>query len=102
MAAISAKKFGSIFRSGLFDGKVAIVTGGGTGIGKAIAKELAVLGCKVIIASRKYEVLQSFSSEINQQLKNDLVYPIPCNIRKEDEVSIHKESFTYWFKKVDI
>lgn len=101
MAAISAKKFGSIFRSGLFDGKVAIVTGGGTGIGKAIAKELAVLGCKVIIASRKYEVLQSFSSEINQQLKNDLVYPIPCNIRKEDEVKSLMDKTVSQFGRID-
>ena len=34
----------SVFRSGLFSGKVAIVTGGGTGIGKAIATELLYLG----------------------------------------------------------
>ena len=34
----------SVFRSGLFSGKVAIVTGGGTGIGKAIATELLHLG----------------------------------------------------------
>ncbi|XP_057293135.1 peroxisomal trans-2-enoyl-CoA reductase-like [Hydractinia symbiolongicarpus] len=101
MAAISAKNFGSIFRSGLFDGKVAIVTGGGTGIGKAITKELAVLGCKVIIASRKYEVLQSSSSEINQQLKNDLVYPIPCNIRKEDEVKSLMDKTVSQFGRID-
>ena len=39
MAALS-----SIFRKGLFNGKVAIVTGGGTGIGQAIALELMYLG----------------------------------------------------------
>ena len=37
-------KVSSIFRSGLFDGKVAIVTGGGTGIGLAITQELLYLG----------------------------------------------------------
>ena len=36
----------SVFKNGLFAGKVAIVTGGGTGIGKAITTELLTLGTK--------------------------------------------------------
>ncbi len=41
----------SIFRDGLFDGKVIVVSGGGTGIGRAIARELASLGATVVICS---------------------------------------------------
>jgi citronellol/citronellal dehydrogenase len=49
----------SIFAPGLFSGQVAIVTGGGTGIGLEVAKELCVLGAKVAIGSRKQENLDA-------------------------------------------
>ena len=86
MASSAARNLASVFRPGLFKGKVAIVTGGGTGIGKAIAHELALLGCKVVISSRKLEVLQKCSNELNKKIEDDLVHPIPCNIRNENEV----------------
>src|SRR5688500_6204735 len=45
----------SVFRDGLFEGRVGIVTGGGTGIGFGIAELLASLGMHVVIASRRAE-----------------------------------------------
>lgn len=47
-------------------GKVALVTGGGRGIGKAIAKRLAEAGATVVIASRKLENLESTARELGQ------------------------------------
>lgn len=47
----------SVFRDGLLDGQVALVTGGGSGIGFGIATELAALGAHVVLASRKRERL---------------------------------------------
>ncbi len=56
-AAVPANR--SIFAPGLFAEQVAIITGGGTGIGLAVAHELAFLGAKVAIGSRKQENLDA-------------------------------------------
>lgn len=54
----------SVFRPGLLDGQVALVTGGGTGIGLGVARELAGLGAHVVLASRKPENLEKGAAAI--------------------------------------
>ncbi|KAG4070070.1 hypothetical protein HA402_013730 [Bradysia odoriphaga] len=73
----------SVFKAGLFKDCVAIVTGGGTGIGRAITYELLTLGCKVVIASRNQEKLEKCVKEFKPVGE---ISSIACNIRKEDEV----------------
>nr|XP_012303020.1 peroxisomal trans-2-enoyl-CoA reductase [Aotus nancymaae] len=80
----------SFLEPGLLQGQVAIVTGGATGIGKAIVKELLELGSNVVIASRKFERLKSVADELKASLpptSQERVIPIQCNIRKEEEVN---------------
>jgi citronellol/citronellal dehydrogenase len=57
-------KFDSVFRPGLFDGSVVLVTGGGTGLGRCTAHELAALGAQVVIAARRAEPLEQTAAEI--------------------------------------
>lgn len=96
-----ANKLKSVFRPGLFKGDVAVVTGGGTGIGKSIVKELAVLGCKVVIASRKHENLIVTSDKINKEVGEELVHPFQCNIRNEEEVKNLMENTVHKFGKLN-
>ena len=58
------EQFTSIFRTDLFKGQVILITGGGTGIGRCIAHELASLGAKVILAGRRPEPLAATVQEI--------------------------------------
>lgn len=54
----------SVFRDGLFDGQRIVVTGGGSGIGRCTAHELARLGADVIITGRTQEKLDAVQAEI--------------------------------------
>ncbi|KAL0624544.1 Peroxisomal trans-2-enoyl-CoA reductase [Plecturocebus cupreus] len=58
----------SFLAPGLLQGQVAIVTGGATGIGKAIVKELPELGSNVVIASCKFQRLKSVADELKASL----------------------------------
>lgn len=72
-----------MFSPNLFEGKTALVTGGGTGIGFDISKQLLQLGARVYIASRKEEKLQRAA-----ELLNDFgpCTAIPCDIRDTAQV----------------
>jgi len=74
----------SIFRPGLFAGQTIIVTGGGTGIGRAVAHELASLGAHVVLAARTEENLIRVQAEI--EAAGGAASRFVCNIREEEQV----------------
>jgi citronellol/citronellal dehydrogenase len=76
--------YDSIFRPGLFGGQVHIVTGGGSGIGRAVAHELAALGAHVVIMGRKQQKLDAVMAEIREA--GGEVSAQACDIRDEASV----------------
>ncbi|XP_068197246.1 peroxisomal trans-2-enoyl-CoA reductase [Antennarius striatus] len=94
----------SVFRPGLFSHRVAVVTGGGTGIGKAISVELLGLGCSVVISSRNLQRLEAAAQEMRQKIPPSSpasVTPLRCNIRNEDEVKDLVSSVLQRYGRID-
>ena len=83
-------RFRSVFRDDLFSGQVVVVTGGGTGIGRTIAHELASLGAQVVICGRRSEPLEKTAAEL--EAAGGAVSWRTLNIREEDSV---KEFFAW-------
>jgi NAD(P)-dependent dehydrogenase (short-subunit alcohol dehydrogenase family) len=75
-----------MFRADLFSGKSILVTGGGSGLGKAMAGRLAGLGADVIILGRRQEVLDSAASEIQRE-SGRAVGTISADIRNPEAVA---------------
>lgn len=66
-------------------GKTIIVTGGGTGLGKAMGQYFLELGANLVIASRKMEVLENAAKELTDKTGGN-VLPIACDVRKFEEI----------------
>lgn len=74
----------SIFTQNAFADKVVIVTGGGSGIGRCTAHELAALGAQVVITGRNIDKLNDVAEEIRQD--GGKVHALVCDIRDENQV----------------
>jgi citronellol/citronellal dehydrogenase len=77
-------RYRSVFRPGLFAGQMHWVTGGGSGIGRCVAHELASLGAHVVISGRTPEKLDRVAAEIRAD--GGTAHAIAFDIRDEDAV----------------
>ena len=84
-----------------FSGKVAIVTGGGTGIGYATAMQFARLGAKVVIASRTADELEAAAARIREASGGECI-AVPTDVKDEDSCSALVEKTVAAFGRVDV
>jgi citronellol/citronellal dehydrogenase len=87
-----------LFQPGLLDGQVAIVTGGGTGLGRASALELASIGARVVVCGRRSEPLEDTAARAD----GGRVEARPCDIREEEQVDALVEDVLERHGRIDL
>lgn len=90
-----------MFKEGLLKGKTIVITGGGTGLGKSMAKHYMELGANLVITSRKKDVLDETAAEL-KTLTGGNILPVVCDVRMTDQVENLRKEAIATFGKVDI
>ena len=90
-----------MLRDNALEGKTIVVTGGGSGLGKAMTTYFLELGAQVVITSRNIEKLEKVKTELENKTGGKIL-PVQCDVRHYDQVeNLVKESIAA-FGKVDI
>ena len=90
-----------MLRDDALKGKVIVVTGGGSGLGKAMTKYFLELGAQVAITSRDLEKLKNTAKELETETGGTCL-PIQCDVRHYEEVENMLQEVLKAFGKVDV
>lgn len=91
----------SMLNENALNDKVIVITGGGTGLGKSMAKYFLEIGAKVVITSRKKEVLDKTANELIE-LTGGEVLAIECDVRKYEQIENLLAKSVEKFGKVNV
>lgn len=91
----------TMLKDGALRDKTIIVTGGGTGLGKAMTQVFLQLGARVVITSRKLPVLEKTAAELHQ-ITGGEVWPVACDVRDYAAVEAMLRTTLEKFGRVDV
>ncbi|GAA4844982.1 SDR family oxidoreductase [Algivirga pacifica] len=89
-----------MLRDNALKSKTILVTGGGTGLGKSMAKYFLTLGAKVVICSRREEVLNATAEELTKETGGE-VLPLTCDVRDYTQVESLIENVHQQWGRID-
>lgn len=90
-----------MLRDDALKGKTIVVTGGGSGLGKAMTKYFLELGANVAITSRDLEKLKNTAKELETETSGKCL-PVQCDVREYHQVEAMREAVVKEFGKVDV
>jgi len=90
----------SIFRDDVLAGRVALITGGGTGIGRGIARAYLAHGAAVCISSRKQEVIDATAAELHAETGGQ-VMAVAADVREPEQLAAAVAATVQRFGKLD-
>ena len=90
-----------MLRDDALDGKVIVVTGGGSGLGKSMTRYFLELGAKVAITSRNLEKLQNTAKELEDETGGKCL-AVQCDVRHYEQVEAMRDKILKEFGKIDV
>ena len=96
MTGKAAGEVAEVFAKDLLRDQVIVITGGGTGLGRAMGERFLSLGAKLVITGRREEVLKAAADEMDGE-----VLPVPCDVRDAGQVTALIDAAEAHFSKID-
>lgn len=89
-----------MLRDDALKGQTIVITGGGTGLGRAMTTYFLELGANAVITSRRIEVLKETAAELEKET-GGTVLPVQCDVRDRDQVDAMRDAAVERFGRVD-
>lgn len=90
-----------MFQNDLLKDKVVLVTGGGTGLGRAMSTRFLELGAKVAITSRRADTIAQAAQAMAEQTGGE-VFATPCDVRDPEAVKAMTDAVEGYFGRIDV